>query len=278
MRASITGLDHVVIVVRDLQRAAKAYARLGFTLTPQGQHTLGSQNHCIMFGTDYIELLAVPSAHPALAYYRDFLSRGEGLAALALASSDVAAASAALAGSGIATEPPLEFSRPVQHADGERAARFRILPLPLSATPAAWSFVCQHSTPELVWQPQWLQHANGAAGLAAVAVAVEDVNAAAGAYGRLFEDKPHRIPEGLLVQTGSAAIALGARGDLGRRLDGVGLPLRARPFVAALFIRVADRERTARVLKRNGFKPVAMKDGSLGVDAEQAHGVALVFG
>jgi hypothetical protein len=32
------------------------------------------------------------------------------------------------------------------------------------------------------------------------------------------------------------------------------------------------------VLRKGGFSPRAMKDGSYALDAEQAHGVALVFG
>jgi catechol 2,3-dioxygenase-like lactoylglutathione lyase family enzyme len=278
MRAWLTGIDHVVIVVRDLQRAANTYARLGFTLTPRGEHTLGSQNHCIMFGEDYVELLGVPKPHPALDHYREFLLRGEGLAALALATKDMVKAGAELAACGIATGPPLEFSRPVWHRDGDEAARFGILQLPLAVTPGARAFVCQHFTPELVWQPQWQAHAVGARGIAAIAVAVEDVEAAASDYARLFAEKPQRTQEGLLINTGTAPMALCARGDLGRRLAGVGLPARARPVAAALFVRVADREQAARTLKRNGIDAVKLNDGALGVSAQQAHGVALVFG
>lgn len=278
MSDAITGIDHVVIVVRDLERAAQTYARLGFTVTPRGEHTVGSQNHCIMFGTDYIELLAVPRPHPALAGYREFILRGEGLAGLALACSDVDRANDRLAACGLSTEPPLEFSRSVPHPQGERPARFRIVQLPTAATPGARTFVCQHFTPDLVWQPQWRSHANTASGIAAVAIAVEDVDAAAGAYARVFGEKPKRIDEGLLVNTGSAPIAFGARGALGRRLRGIGMPARPRPVAVALFVRVADRDQAAHALRRNGYEPVVMKDGALGVGAEQAHGVALVFG
>ena len=54
-------LDHVVINARDdMDRAADVYRRLGFTLTERGYHSLGSMNHLAMFGTDYLELIAVP--------------------------------------------------------------------------------------------------------------------------------------------------------------------------------------------------------------------------
>ena len=168
MRRAIAGIDHVVIAVRDLDRAQETYARLGFTLTPRGFHTLGSANHCIMFGNDYVELLALPVEHPAMRYYAEFLSRGEGLAAVALASTDADAAYAEFAADGIEADAPLDFSRPVRLAEGERDAAFRIVQLPPAQTPGCRSFVCQHRTRELVWRPEYQSHALGAIGLAAV--------------------------------------------------------------------------------------------------------------
>ena len=170
MRRAITGIDHVVIAVRDLDRAQETYARLGFTLTPRGFHTLGSANHCIMFGGDYVELLALPVQHPAMRYYADFLARGEGLAAVALASTDADAAYAELAADGIEADSPLDFSRPVELPNGERDAAFRIVQLAPAQTPGCRSFVCQHRTPDLVWRPGYQTHTVGATGLAALAV------------------------------------------------------------------------------------------------------------
>ena len=95
MTTHVTGLDHVVVCVHDLEHARSTYARLGFTLTPRGYHSIGSQNHCIMFGSDYIELLAVPRPHPANQYFTDFLLGGDGLASIALATQDANAAQAA---------------------------------------------------------------------------------------------------------------------------------------------------------------------------------------
>jgi catechol 2,3-dioxygenase-like lactoylglutathione lyase family enzyme len=278
MRRGISGIDHVVIAVRDLERARATYARLGFRLTPRGHHTLGSQNHCIMFGADYIELLAAPKPHPALEPFRAFLASGDGLAALAFASPNADAAFAELSAAGIAAQAPLEFSRPVALAQGSREARFRIVQLPAAATPGCRAFLCQHYTRDLVWRPEYQAHPVGVLGLAAVAIVAADASAAAQRFGTLLDEAPRRIDEGLLVPAGAAALALTPRWKLGRRLDGVALPTRARPMVAALFLRVADRERAARVLRRGGFAPVRLADGAYGVNAAQAHGVTLIFG
>lgn len=278
MRRHVLGIDHVVILTRDLERAHDTYARLGFTLTPRGYHSLGSQNHCIMFGRDYVELMAVPKAHPALQYFSDFLARGEGLAALALATDDAEAAHEELGAAGIAADPPLDLSRPVVLEDGTHDAAFRIVQLPVAQTPGCRTFLCQHFTRDLVWRPEYRRHAVGAAGIAALAVIADEPHAAAARYAAIFGERPWPIDEGLLIQTGSAPVALTSRWKLGHRLDGAGLPLRARPLVAALFIRVADRGRAAAQLRRAGFSPVALRDGSYAVSAENACGVALVFG
>ena len=278
MRNPIAGIDHAVICVRDLERARETYTRLGFTLTPRGHHSLGSQNHCIMFERDYIELLAVPRPHPANRYFSDYLRGGDGLAAIALASDDACAAHADFQRAGIAAAAPLDFSRPVELPGGARDAKFRIVQLPAELTPGCRTFVCQHFTRDVVWRPEHRSHALGAAGIAGVAVVVEDPEAAAAAYARLFAAVPRHIEEGLLVETGTAPIALATRWKLGHRLHGVALPARARPVAAALFIRVADRAGAARTLRRGGVAPVALADGSYAIGADHAHGVALVFG
>ena len=275
MRRHLQGIDHAVVLVRDLDKARDAYSRMGFTLTPRGYHTLGSQNHCMMFGCDYLELLAVPKSHPATQHYSDFLAKGEGLGAVALATDDAGALQAGLAADGIVAEAPLDFARPVGNLGD---ARFRILQVPPDASPGCRTFACQHFTRELVWRPEYQNHANGALAIAALAVVAEDPAAAATRYGLLLGARPQAIAEGLLVQTGSAPIALASRWKLGHRLHGVGLPLRPRPLVAALFVRVADRARTAAILRKNGLQAVALPDGSFAVSAQDAHGVAVVFG
>ena len=146
-----------MIAVRDLDVAAARFAALGFTLTPRGFHSIGSQNHCVMLRSTYIELLAAPVAHAWLDYYRGFLERqGDGLAAIALATDDADRTYADLEEQG--ARPPMDLSRPV---DGG-VARFRLVQVNEAL------FVCQHLTRELVWRPQWQRHANGASELVAI--------------------------------------------------------------------------------------------------------------
>jgi catechol 2,3-dioxygenase-like lactoylglutathione lyase family enzyme len=271
MRKHFDGIDHVVILVKDLDRAQAAYMRMGFSLTPRGYHTLGSQNHCIMFRRDYIELLAVPKPHPAMQYFSEFLAEGEGLGAIALATRNANGAHAELAADGIATDAPLDFSRPVEQLGD---ARFRIVQLPAERTPGCRMFLCQHFTRELVWRPDFSAHPLGVTGIAGMAVIAPD----AGGYASVLAETAKPIAEGVRLDTGSAPLAVCDEARLARRLDGAALPSRPRPVVAALFLRVADREGGFAKLRAAGFAPAKLKDGSCAIGADQAHGVALVFG
>lgn len=84
-------LDHVMIVVRDLDRAAEAYQRLGFRVIDGGRHTgMGTYNRIVRFGLDYLELLGVYSPEEAARFQSrrcivDFLRQREGAFTYALA-------------------------------------------------------------------------------------------------------------------------------------------------------------------------------------------------
>src|SRR5262245_34731896 len=202
MRRHIRGIDHVVLLVRDLDRAQDTWSRLGFALTPRGYHTLGSQNHCVVFERDYLELLAVPKPHPAMQYFTDFLTGGEGLGAIAFATGDANAAQAELAAAGVAADPPLDFSRPVELPGSARDAAFRIVQRAPADTPGCRTFLCQHFNPDLVWRPEYKDHGVGALGIAGVSVMVENPQQAASGYARLLDAEPRTISEGLAVETG----------------------------------------------------------------------------
>ena len=197
MRKNITGIDHVVVLVHDLDRAADVYARMGFRLTPRGYHTLGSQNHCIMFGEDYIELLAVPKPHPAMQYFTDFLATGEGLGAIALATQDASSAHAELAADGVDADAPLDFSRPV---DDLGDAKFRIVQLPPDRTPGCRMFLCQHFTRELVWRKGYASHALGVTQIAGIAIVAPEAQG----YESVLGTRALPIAEGVKIDTGSA--------------------------------------------------------------------------
>ncbi|MBI2960643.1 MAG: VOC family protein [Betaproteobacteria bacterium] len=279
MRKHIQGIDHVVFAVRDLDCARDTFARMGFTVTPRGFHSLGSQNHCVMFGETYLELLWLPPETRTRPFISDFLARGgEGLAAVALKTADARKAHAQLQTAGLDPSEPIDFSRPVELPEGRREARFRTLDIGAAHVPCSRLFLCQHLTPELIWRPEWQPHASGATALAAMAVISAEVAATAAAYERIFDVASRDIAEGRLIDTDNASIAVVSGKSLANRLPGVWVSARQAPLIAALFIRVADRTLAEERLRGGGFHPARMPDGSLAVGAAEAHGAAMVFG
>ena len=100
MKLPLATLDHVVINARnDMDHAADVYTRLGFSLTERGYHSLGSMNHLAMFGTDYLELIAIPK--DATSGRLDLLTFPFGLNGLVFGSEDSAITYNALAKAGV---------------------------------------------------------------------------------------------------------------------------------------------------------------------------------
>jgi catechol 2,3-dioxygenase-like lactoylglutathione lyase family enzyme len=96
--AAVTGLDHIPIAVRDLDRAAADYRSLGFALKPGRPHANGITNQHVKFrdGTE-LELITAPAARDALTTtYRKHLAGGDGPAFLSLFAPGVEARSLGL--------------------------------------------------------------------------------------------------------------------------------------------------------------------------------------
>ena len=104
-------VDHLVIAVRDLDAAARAYAAmLGRRPSWHGRHpAYGTMNVLFGLGNCYLELLALdaaPSPHPIAATLAGYLERrAEGLFATAFGCDDLAAAAAHLAAAGLTPGP-----------------------------------------------------------------------------------------------------------------------------------------------------------------------------
>ena len=65
------GIDHIAVVVPDLNTAIANYTTLGFTVVPGGRHPIGSHNALIAFEDgSYIELLAFFEPNPGHRWYQ----------------------------------------------------------------------------------------------------------------------------------------------------------------------------------------------------------------
>ena len=261
---SITGIDHVIVGVRDLDQAVVGWQRLGFVCTPKGRHdTWPTANSCVMLAGDYIEILGKAGSGSAMGLDA-FLAEREGLMGLSWATGDADAAFAAFQAAGLAGEPPQDLSRSLDLPEGEVRLRFR-LTHPAPAAPLGLAgFACQHLTPETMRRPEWLAHPNTARRIRAVTVAVDEPAAIVDAYRALLgDDAVHGEAEGTTVRLGATAC------HFGRAEGGI-------TGIIGLAVEVADLSRTALVLETAGI-PAAPTNQGLTVPPQFANGVVLTL-
>ena len=90
----LTRLDHLVVLVRDLDRAIRDYETLGFTVTPDGEHADGLTSNALIPFKDgsYLELVAFldpDDPRDNVWGWRPFLFSSGGLIDYCLASDDL---------------------------------------------------------------------------------------------------------------------------------------------------------------------------------------------
>lgn len=180
-------IDHVVVLVSSLAEAIEAYRRHGFHVVPGGEHPGGTHNALIGFADGaYFELLAFrePERPHVHRWYR-YLTSGPGIIDVCLASDDLDADVERLRQRGLPYREPDEGSR--QRPDGV-LVRWR------GATPSdertgALPFLIQDVTPRETRVPSGddARHPLGVVGIAAVTVAVHDLDAAVREYRSLLD-------------------------------------------------------------------------------------------
>lgn len=188
----LTGIDHLVILVPQLDTAIRDYQGLGFTVIPGGEHPGGTHNALIAFADGaYIELIAFQDpAAPSHHRWHDYLASGGGLIDFALGSTDLAADVARL---NPTDSEYADFS--YQIADG---ARTRLDGVQLQWRSASGlhagqlPFLIEDVTPRSLRVPsgEAAQHANDVTGVLSVTVAVRHLETAKQRFGQLLEAIP----------------------------------------------------------------------------------------
>ncbi|MEZ2140873.1 VOC family protein [Bradyrhizobium sp. DN5] len=201
---NVIGIDHAVVMVKDLDQAAENYRQLGFTVSPRGTHSvhMGTGNYTIMFDPDYMELLGVLAATELNAPARAFLDKhGEGIERIAFTAIDSAAGAEEIRARGLTPIGPTDFERPVTLPDGRvSAARFRTFMWPTAEAPGGVRiFACQHKTRETVWIPELMRHANAARRIKQTLIATPEPAKEAAHLGRLIDRKPKTAADGAVT-------------------------------------------------------------------------------
>jgi catechol 2,3-dioxygenase-like lactoylglutathione lyase family enzyme len=281
MRHGLAGIDHIIVAVRDLERARANWTRLGFTPTPRGRHIgQGTANYCIMFGRDYLELLGFAESDGESERLRRFLARREGPMRVAFApAGSVEEVAGAMTALGLHPGETRALGRQLELPEGTVVPRFSLLSLPAHETPSLDCFVCGHLTPELVRRPEWLAHPNGASGVQSLHLIVADTAPLLAFYDRLFGLHEVTTTDAVAcVRIGPHRILLSTADDFETMHPGVDLdPDFPSPGIAAIELATEDLARTADWLRHQQVAFAVLPDGRIAVPAHEANGTILFF-
>lgn len=280
LRSLVGGVDHVVIAVKNLTKAASAWAALGFTIAPRGLHSaaMGTANHTIMLGPDYLELLSVLKPTATNEDTRKLLSKRDGIERTAFATDDTAGLVKAIKKQGIEPVGPLHFGRPVELPNGKTAeANFSACRWPASAAVAGMSiFACHHHTPKYVWLKHLQQHANGAARIRRIKLVSSEPRQAAQRLAALTGREAKRQSDGSYTVSsgrGRAEFIFVSRALLAKRHEGLPMPDWPENAAVGLAIETGDIAAARRAAGALGM----IKRGRLVIPPKHANGLILCF-
>jgi len=215
-------IDHVVVAVRDLDRAGGVYQELGFTLTPRAAHDdrMGTSNRLAQFaGKNFIELLEVDrpdrlvrhdfETSPPIFSFGDHNRRAvrerDGLSMMVFKGDDARSDISSFAAAGLATFAPFDFERVAKMPDGtEATVAFSLAFAQSPDMPRVAFFVCENRAQSHFWKPQYQSHLNGATGIVAVYLSSPDPERDAAFVSKMFGGKVSAIAGGCSVACGPA--------------------------------------------------------------------------
>ena len=230
-------LDHVGVVVRDLDVAAHAWQALGFQVTPLAPHLPAgiTGNRCVMFGHGYIELIAVIAPEGHSATLEKFLARYEGIHIISLATANADATAQRLGLTVIRSE----------RETARGTARFARV---VCADLVPRLQLLEHLTPDLVWLPKQAIHPNHARALRSVVIASDNP----GGLARHFADAAGVAPAadgaGLRLPLDHAAVRI--LPDLASVFPRTIVPSLA--FVAGIEVATDDDARVGQIVEASG--------------------------
>jgi catechol 2,3-dioxygenase-like lactoylglutathione lyase family enzyme len=195
----VSGIDHLVILVRNLDDAVRDYQQLGFQVARGGEHPGGTHNALVGFANGtYLELIAFQEPEkPHDHRWYSYLALGGGLVDFALGVTDVEEELQRVRQSGLDYRGPMPGAR--RRPDGQEIS-WRMAWPPADRT-GDLPFLIDDITPRDLRVPSGdaAQHPNGVTGVRALIIAVRDLDEASAEFAAI---------------TGAGPIASGADDEL----------------------------------------------------------------
>ena len=281
-------LDHAGWFVSDMDRAAAAFERLGFELTPYsvhgdrdpetGEHRLvGSANRLAMLELGYLEILTpiAGTDTPVSRHMRASLAEHEGVHLAAFTVADAESEAGLLADRGFSVMPTVHLHRTVETAGGGTGeVAFTVIRADLGSVPEGRLQTLTHHTPALMWQPRHGAGDNGFRAFSGLVWASRDPAASAARLARYTNRHAREMAGGWEIALERGRLFILDRADAETRY-GPGLPGADPAVVAVLF-----QGSVAQACDRLAAAGVAVRRESaahLIVPPAEAVGVALVL-
>jgi hypothetical protein len=280
-------LDHIAHAVRDLDKAANFYRRIGFTVGACNRHSWGTHNCIVQFPGFFIEILTL--AEPDRLgddgfsklfgkFNGYFLKEGEGFSLLLLESRDGVEDERAFREHGIAASGVMRFEREGKRPDGSVVKLAFSLVFARDPLASKAGFAVSHNHfPENFWNPAFQKHANGVTGIAGAVFVAENptdhhifMSAFAG------ERELQSTSSGISIATPRGEIQImdptAYRSHFGIEPPNANQGMR----LCALRLIAPDLGNIEASLKAGGI-PYSAHMGRIVVEPDQAMGAALVF-
>lgn len=229
----ITGIDHIVILVDDLNAAIEQYQALGFDVESGGRHPRFTENALISVGDgSYLELIAFYEKDGAEQHrWHKYLASGGGLVDYAVGTGSVESQMKTAKDRGVPYAGPNDGAR--KRPDGQEISWKTATPA--GEGTAGLPFLIEDVTDRDLRVPggSGVAHPNGVESLDTLVIAVRDLEAATEKHRALFGVEPEELDfsesghgiEGVLFKVGRFRIELHAptmEGGITEELDARG--------------------------------------------------------
>jgi Glyoxalase-like domain len=251
-------LDHVGHFVRDPQAASRALARAGFAPTPMSVQTqpdtagaprlTGTGNVTAMLRRGYVEMLFKTAETPLGGELDAAMARHTGVHLVAFSVVDAGSAHQRLQQTGFRVRPLVDMQRPVDTGGKLGTAAFTVARLEPGEMPEGRIQLLTHRSEQMVWQPRWLSHPNGATGLTGVVIAVSDLDEATQRFERLTGRPPRVSPLAQSFDLDRGSVELVTASTFA--LICPQIPIPSLPFIGACSIEVGSLEVAERALRQ----------------------------
>ena len=186
----ILGIDHLVILVRNLDDAVRDYQQLGFTVARGGEHPGGTHNALVGFANGtYLELIAFQDPEqPSDHRWYSYLALGGGLVDFALGATDVEEELARVHQGGLDYRGPMPGAR--RRPDGQEIT-WRMA-WPPAERSGDLPFLIDDITSRDLRVPSGdaAAHANGITGVRSLIIAVRDLEEASTEFAAITGSGP----------------------------------------------------------------------------------------